>query len=101
MLLAWDAEACIGCVLVRPLEGATCELKRMYVRPTHRGHGIGRRLCDAALTRAREMGYQAMKLDSDPALSTALDLYRRLGFADTPRYNQDPDPATVYLARAL
>jgi GNAT superfamily N-acetyltransferase len=101
ILLAWDDETCVGCVAVRPLAGACCELKRMYVRPTHRGRGIGRRLCEHAFDRARDRGYDQMKLDSDPRLAPALGLYRQLGFADTARYNADPDPGTVYLARAL
>ncbi len=102
IVLAWEAGVCVGCVAVRPLEGAeTCELKRMYVRPSHRRTGLGRRLADAALSRARELGYRTIKLDSDPALQPALALYRSLGFAPVDRYNQDPDPDTVYLARTL
>lgn len=101
ILLVWDETTCVGCVAIRPLDGATCELKRTYIRASHRGLGLGRRLCEAALDRARELGYGAMKLDSDPALTAAIALYRVLGFVDTPRYNDDPDPATVYLTRAL
>ncbi len=102
IVLAWDAGACVGCAGVRPLDGAgTCELKRMYVRPSHRRAGLGRRLSEAVMARAREMGYRTVKLDSDPALLPALALYRSLGFAPAARYNQDPAPDTVYLARVL
>ena len=102
ILLAWDAGTCVGCAAVRPLDGAqTCELKRMYVRPSHRRMGLGRRLAEAALLRARELGYRTVNLDSDPRLRPALALYRSLGFSPAARYNQDPDPETVYLARTL
>ena len=102
VVLAWEAGACVGCAAVRPLDGAeTCELKRMYVRSSHRRTGLGKRLSEAAMSRAREMGYRTVKLDSDPALLPALALYRSLGFVPAARYNQDPDPETVYLARAL
>ena len=102
ILLAWEAGACVGCAAVRPLNGAgTCELKRMYVKPSHRRTGLGRRLADAALSQARNIGYRTVKLDSDPALLPALALYRSLGFVPAERYNQDPDPETVYLAHDL
>lgn len=102
ILLAWEASVCVGCAAIRPLDGAgTCELKRMYVKPACRRTGLGRRLCEAVLQRARGLGYSAIKLDSDPDLLPALALYRSMGFVDTAPYNEDPDPATVYLARVL
>lgn len=102
ILLAWHGRTCVGCVAVRPLDPpAVCELKRMYVTPAHRGTGLGRRLCTAAIDRAVALGYREMKLDSDPTLTAALALYQHLGFTPTPRYNADPDPATVYLTRRL
>lgn len=102
LLLAWEADACVGSVAVRPLDPPdVCELKRLYVRPAARGQGVGRRLTEAAMARARALGYRRMKLDSDPSLTAALTLYRALGFTDTPRYNTDPDPETVYLGVGL
>ncbi len=101
-VLAWKGARCVGCVAVRPLDPpGTCELKRLYVRPGHRGTGLGRRLCEDALTRARALGYARIKLDSDPSLAAALALYRRLGFRETARYNDDPVAETVYLERDL
>ena len=96
IVLAWEAGTCVGCAAVRPLDGAgTCELKRMYVRPSHRRNGLGRR------HRFGERTDHTVKLDSDPALLPALALYRSLGFVPAARYNEDPDPETVYLARVL
>lgn len=102
ILLAWHGDTCVGCVALRSLDPPdTCELKRMYVTPAHRGRGLGRRLCEAALERAVELGYRQVKLDSDPTLLPALALYASLGFVPTPRYNADPDPGTVYLRKPL
>lgn len=102
IFLAWDGAECIGCAAVRPLALAgNCELKRMYVRPAYRGKQIGRQLCEAILKKAREIGYIEMKLDSDPELQAAIGLYRTLGFKDVVRYNEDPDPHTVYMGMKL
>jgi putative acetyltransferase len=102
IFLAWDNDACIGCAALRalPLQGA-CELKRMYVRPSHRGLGLGRKLCDRVLEKARLIGYSRMLLDSDPELAAAISLYRTIGFTDVPRYNEDPDPHTIYMGIQL
>jgi GNAT superfamily N-acetyltransferase len=92
----------LGCVAVRPLDGATvCEMKRLYVRPAARSIGIGAALV-AAITRvAQELGYAEMKLDTLPSMPEALALYKRCGFSEIPAYYHNPVPGTVYLGKRL
>lgn len=96
-----------GCAALRPIDslpgdaGPVCELKRMYVRPAHRGQHLGRLLITQVLTDARAIGYATMKLDTDPRLAAANALYKSLGFTPTPKFNNDPDPCTLYLALRL
>jgi GNAT superfamily N-acetyltransferase len=92
----------LGCVAVRPLEGAAvCEMKRLYVRPPARGLGIGSTLVAAIIKSAEELGYAQMKLDTLPAMPEAFALYKRCGFLEIPAYYHNPVAGTVYLGKLL
>ncbi len=79
----WVAEreaSLLGTVAVRPKDAITCELKRLYVNPSARGHGIGQLLYVHAETFARSAGYEKMWLDSSRRFTKARRLYERNGF---------------------
>jgi len=93
-----------GCIAIRPLPdvGPTvCELKRMYVKPTHRGLGAGRLLCEEVIAWSRNAGYTVMKLDTDCTFAPAIALYKAHGFVECPRYNDDPMEDTLWFAKNL
>jgi len=72
--------AVVGTVAVRPKEGATCELKRLYVARAARGHGVGHALYAHAEAFARGAGYERIWLDSSRRFTEARRLYERNGF---------------------
>jgi GNAT superfamily N-acetyltransferase len=80
------------CALLAAHDGIF-ELAKMAVHPTARGHGIGRALGTAAISKARRLGARHVELLSNTALGPAIALYRTLGFVEAPL------PATDY-ARA-
>jgi ribosomal protein S18 acetylase RimI-like enzyme len=91
-----------GCVAVRPLDGATAEMKRLYVRDAARGTGLGRRLAQAAIGAAREGGYQRMVLDTVAGkMDAAIALYRALGFREIAPYTVNPVPGAFCMELPL
>lgn len=88
LLLARVDQALSGCVAVRRLHEQVCEMKRLYVRPAHRGLGVGPLLVRAAIESARGLGYAQMWLDTLPSMTAAHQLYRRLGFHEIAPYGQ-------------
>jgi len=76
-------------------------MKRLYVRTGHRGHALGRRLVEAALAAARDLGYRVMRLDTLESMTAARALYLQLGFAVIPAYYPNPAKGVVCLERAL
>jgi ribosomal protein S18 acetylase RimI-like enzyme len=100
ILLAFLDSALAGCVALRPLSSEICEMKRMYVRPTFRGQGIGRILAQDVITEARRR-YEKMRLDSLPTMREAQALYRSLGFREIDAYRPNPIEGAVFMELKL
>lgn len=63
---------------MRPVRSAT--LMAMYVRPEHRGSGVGARLAETFFVWARERGAEQAEVTAYSANSDAIRFYEREGF---------------------
>jgi GNAT superfamily N-acetyltransferase len=79
-----------GCVGLKRLDESTGELKRMWTAPAARGRGIARRLLREVEARARQAGFERVRLDTNRVLAEAHAFYRSEGFIEIARYNANP-----------
>lgn len=84
----------IGCL--QRLRPDTGEIKRMYVRPTARGRGVGKAILGELLRSARTIGYRQILLDSSRFMHAAHALYRSVGFAEIEPYAESEIPPELH-----
>jgi ribosomal protein S18 acetylase RimI-like enzyme len=108
LLLARVGGHAAGVVALRALAPGTCEMKRLYVRPEHRGVrtaeglSIGRTLALRIVAEARRLGYCRLRLDTvADRMGAAVKLYRTMGFVEIAPYYPSPVPNTAFMELVL
>jgi GNAT superfamily N-acetyltransferase len=106
LLLGFEGDAAVATAAMRRIGPETAEIKRMYVRPPHRGAGIGRRMLDVLIAAAREAAYDRIRLDSPHFMTAAHGLYRSSGFVEIAQYPESEIPERfrshwIFMERAL
>ena len=71
------------------LEPDVAEVKRMWVAPAVRGLGLGRRLLTEVERRAAARGDRVLRLETNRALTEAVNLYRTCGYAEVAPFNDE------------
>ena len=87
----------VGMVAFRGHGNGRAEMKRLFVRPSARASGIGRRLVERVIHGARGAGYTHMILDTLPVMADAQRMYERFGFRDIAPYYDSPIRGTRYM----
>lgn len=100
-LLAWYKGKLAGGVGLRMLQSKVCEMKRLFVYDEFKNKGVGRSLCTALIKKARNLGYEKMRLDTLGRMKSAIGLYESLGFKEIESYRFNPDPTTKYMELVL
>jgi DNA-binding MarR family transcriptional regulator/GNAT superfamily N-acetyltransferase len=86
----------VGCVGLKGQGSPVAEIKRLWVDPSTRGLGLAKRLMAAAEEAARGLGISVLRLDTNRALPEAGQLYRKSGWHEIERFNDDPYPDTFF-----
>ena len=74
-----------------------CEMKRLFVRSSFRGFGLGRLLVEEIVFAAEQAGYATMLLDTLSDMESARALYQEVGFVETEPYYHNPLAGAHYL----
>jgi putative acetyltransferase len=77
-----------GCGAVRELEPTIGEIKRMFVRLEYRGQGIGRAILAALESRAAELGYSMLRIETGSGQPEAVGLYESAGYSAIPPFGK-------------
>lgn len=98
LYLAYFDKNLAGCIAMRKLGEAVCEMKRLFVRESFRGKQIGVQLIERLILDAKEIGYAKMRLDTYPLkMGKAAKLYESHGFREIPPYYENPYDGVLFM----
>jgi putative acetyltransferase len=101
LLAEYDGQLA-GCVALHKWDDGICEMKRLYLRPSFRGKGLGRAIAEKIIADASSIGYQRMRLDTiEPLMKDAVEMYRKLGFREIAPYRPNPIAGAMYMELQL
>src|SRR5947209_8055699 len=90
LLIAYLRAEPIGCGAVKHKPGEPSDIKRMWVSPSARGLGVGRRLLVELEAVVDRTGAPAARLETNAALVEAIALYKSAGYREVPPFNDEP-----------
>jgi GNAT superfamily N-acetyltransferase len=101
LLCAQVDQELVGVGALKPMGDATAEIKRMYIRPSMQGIGIGRMILNRLVLEARSEGYKTIQLETLRFMVTAQAMYRSAGFHETYEFAGSQTGATPLAPLAL
>jgi ribosomal protein S18 acetylase RimI-like enzyme len=84
IMLARYGNEIIGTVALKVVEPGIYEMTKMSVDEAYQGLGAGKKLCAAAIAKAKEIKAKRLLLYTTSVLETAISIYRKQGFVDIP-----------------
>ena len=73
----------VGSIAIRKIDDETCEAKRLFIKPEHRGNGYARIMLNSMLDKAGELGFKEVTFTTKPSvMEIGYGLYKRMGFEE-------------------
>jgi putative acetyltransferase len=85
-LVAYDYHVPVGCGAMKEFDPNTMELKRMYVKESYRGRGIGKALIQELEKWSMELNHTRCILETGPWQKEAIALYQKSGYNEIPKF---------------
>ncbi|MEY2595834.1 MAG: hypothetical protein RI965_1106 [Bacteroidota bacterium] len=101
LIVVYDANVPIACAALRKIGEGISEVKRMYVKPSHRQLGIADTMLEMLIKKATSAKYHLMRLDTLDTMIPAITLYKKNGFYEIDAYYLNPNKNTVYMEKKL
>ncbi len=70
-------DALVGGVMLAPIDNETIRMLQVAVDSKYQGEGVGKKLVDYAIKRAKKTGYKQMYMN---AMLSVVDYYEKMGF---------------------
>lgn len=80
----------VGTFGLFPLGETTAEIRKMYLLPEARGHGVGKWMVNFLIEKAKELKFQKVELETASVLKEAIGLYKKIGFQEVTASNASP-----------
>ena len=92
VVAAWPATDVVACGGVQTIGDGIGEIKRMWVAASTGARGSAGRMLAELEDRSRALGHRIVRLDTNSNLPEAVAMYRRAGYTEIERYNDNPYP---------
>lgn len=102
VILAYEGSVPVACGSYKRYDDERAELKRIYVSPALRSHGLGAQIVARLEEKAKRQGYRCCILETGAPLKAACHLYQKLGYRVIPNYGQYTDmPNSICMSKTL
>ena len=86
VIVAYKRNTPVGCGAIREYSNEIMEIKRMFVRPEHRGQGVAKQILAELELWAKELKYSSCVLETGKELTVAIEFYQKSGYIQIPNY---------------
>ncbi|MBK7695688.1 MAG: GNAT family N-acetyltransferase [Saprospiraceae bacterium] len=84
--IAFHQNMAVGCGALKEFSVDSLEVKRMYVHPENRGHGIAGKILNELENQTAMLGYSRCVLETGKNQPEAISLYEKNGYKRIPNY---------------